>query len=365
MLKFSLIFPLILVGFAVLAYFAFFGKGDFYLPGIEAINSSKRIVASKINKGVEIAPINLDQIFISDHKNIATLSAQKLRTVIATGDVIPARAVNYQVISRKDFKWPYLKTADFLNKADITFINLETPLIANCPVTQEGMIFCGDKRNIEGLSFAGVDVISLANNHSGNHGKEGIDETVGYLKDAGILTTGYGENLAVKEIRGLKFGFLGYSDIEKNNIVSSADEEKIKKEISEARKKADVVIITFHWGKEYVTEPDDRQKELGRLAIDSGADLIIGNHPHWIKPMEIYNGKLITYAHGNFVFDQEWSQKTKEGIVGKYTFYDKKLVDVEFFPVEIVDYGQPYFPEGERKKKILDTLYKSSLDLLR
>lgn len=365
MLKFSLIFPLILVGFAVLAYFAFFGNGDFYLPGLEVIDSGKRIVSSKIRKEVDPGPITLNQIFVSDHKNIAKLSAQKLRIVIATGDVIPARSVNYQTVSRKDFKWPYLKTADFLNKGDITFINLETPLISKCPVTQEGMIFCGDKRNVEGLTFAGVDVASLANNHSANHGKEGIDETVKLLASSGILTTGVNDNLAIKEIRGLKFAFLGYSDIEKTPLVSTAEEEKIKREVSEAKQKADVVIVTFHWGKEYVTAPDDRQKQLGRLAIDSGADLVIGNHPHWIKPLEIYNGKLITYAHGNFVFDQEWSQKTKEGVVGKYTFYNKQLIDVEFFPVGIVDFGQPYFLEGERKKKILDGLYQSSLDLLR
>jgi poly-gamma-glutamate synthesis protein (capsule biosynthesis protein) len=99
---------------------------------------------------------------------------------------------------------------------------------------------------------------------------------------------------------------------------------------------------------------------LGRFTIDSGADLVIGNHPHWIQPVEIYKGKLITYAHGNFVFDQEWSLKTKQGVIGKYTFYGKELADVEFFPVQIENYGQPYFLEEENAKVILDSMKAES-----
>ncbi len=261
-------------------------------------------------------------------------ASPKLRTIIATGDIIPARSVNYQTVTRNDFKWPYLKTADLLKKADITFINLETPLLSKCPLTQEGMIFCGDARNIEGLVYAGIDIVNLANNHAGNYGKEGIDSTINLLNANNIAVTGI-DGATILDIKGLKFAFLGY------NALSDLDEEKIKSEISMAKNKADIVVVAFHWGTEYTSEPDERQKYLGHLAIDSGADLIIGNHPHWIQSVEKYKGKHITYAHGNFIFDQEWSQKTKEGVVGKYTFKDKELINVEFFPVQINDYGQP------------------------
>src|SRR6185437_11714659 len=105
------------------------------------------------------------------------------------------------------------------------------------------------------------------------------------------------------------------------------------------------------------------QSELAHLAIDSGADLVIGNHPQWIEPAELYKGKLITYAHGNFVFDQMWSEKTEEGIVGKYTFYDKRLIDVEYLPIKIEDYGQPYFLQGTDKQKILDQMKQDSEEL--
>ncbi len=284
-------------------------------------------------------------------------SGNHIRTIIATGDVIPARSVNFQVVQRKDFKWPYLKIADVLKNADITFINLETPLILNCPITQEGMIFCGDSRNVEGLVYAGVDIASFANNHIANYGLEAIKETKELLNANGILVTGI-NGAEVIDVRGIKFAFLGFND-----IGVPVSEEKIKNEIADARKKADVLVVTFHWGTEYRDQPDERQKILAHSAVDAGADLIIGNHPHWIQPTEIYKDKLITYAHGNLVFDQEWSLKTKLGVVGKYTFYDMKLINTEYFPVLIENYGQPHFLEGDEKKKVLEDM-KSQSDKL-
>lgn len=281
---------------------------------------------------------------ISDLLNPISKQAPKetVWTLIATGDVIPARSVNSQVLQRKDFTWPYLKTAGVLKSADITFINLESPLIDHCPITQEGMIFCGDSRNVEGLVYAGIDIVSLANNHAGNYGASGLQATKELLNSKGILVTGI-SGAQVMDVRGFKVAFLGYNDIGTQLGVSNTDDEKIKSEISKAKTESNVVIVTFHWGTEYKDQPDERQRYLGHLAIDSGADLVIGNHPHQIQPTEDYKGKLIKYAHGNFVFDQEWSLKTKQGVVGKYTFNGNKLKNVEFLPIQIESYGQPHF----------------------
>lgn len=298
----------------------------------------------------------IEQIFSQSHSLPTTLPQEKLRTIIATGDIILARSVNFQTVIRKDFKWPYLKTANILSNADITFINLETPLINPCPITQEGMIFCGDQRHLEGLIYAGVDIASLANNHAGNYGAEGVRKTYDLLTKNRVLAVGVNGPM-IKEVKGLKFAFLGYNDVTKPQPgISNVDEQNLKSEIIEAKNMADVVIVAFHWGAEYQDQPDERQKYLGHLAIDSGADLVIGNHPHRIQPVEIYKDKLITYAHGNFIFDQEWSRETREGVVGKYTFYDKKLIDVEYFPVKIENYGQPYFLSGNEKNRILENM---------
>jgi poly-gamma-glutamate capsule biosynthesis protein CapA/YwtB (metallophosphatase superfamily) len=315
---------------------------------------------SKILNNVrsQLKPITLSiiSIFDTDHSWIDSLPSDRKRVLIATGDIIPARSVNFQATQRKDFKWPYLKVYDVLKNADVTFANLETPLTDNCEPTQEGMIFCGNAKNVEGLILSGIDIVSLANNHAGNYGQSGVDGTKKLLNDNGILVTGIG-GTEIINIRGIKFAFLGYNDISSPQPgTSNADEEEIKSDILEARKQADIIVVTCHWGTEYKNQPDERQKYLGHLIIDAGADLVIGNHPHWIQPVEFYKGKLITYAHGNFIFDQEWSLETKQGVVGKYTFYDNQLVDVEYLPVLIENYGQPHFLIGIEKYKILENM---------
>lgn len=308
-------------------------------------------------------PLSLHRIFAEDHRWTATLAADRIRSMIATGDVLPARSVNAQVLKYNDFTWPYLKTADLLKSADVTFINLETPLLRECPVTNEGMVFCGDSRHVNGLKFAGVDIVTLANNHTGNHDIEGVDETQQALTTANIVSVGR-SGPAIYPLGGLRLAFLGYNDINTPQPgIANVTDELIKKDIAVAQSQADYVIVSYHWGAEYRAQPDERQKYLGHMTIDAGADLIIGNHPHWIQPVELYKGKLITYAHGNFVFDQMWSQKTREGVVGRYTFYDDHLIDVEFTPVRIDDFGQPTIPDKKTEQRILREMKNESEQL--
>ena len=115
------------------------------------------------------------------------------------------------------------------------------------------------------------------------------------------------------------------------------------------------MVVQFHWGKEYERQPmpdpgvptPDDPVTIGHDAIDWGADIVIGNHPHWYQGVEVYKGKLITYAHGNFVFDQMWSEDTREGVIGTYTFYGTQLVAASWKPVRSYDYGQPVFMNAE------------------
>ena len=354
----------ILIGLFVLVIFAF--SLDVYLinrilkpDSFTPLKFSERPqVLSKVSvRSNEFIPepISLDKIFASDHSWTATISGKI--TLIATGDVIPARAVNYQTAIKKDYRWPYLNTALVLKSADLTLINLETPLIKNCPLTQTGMVFCGDEKNIEGLIFAGVDIANLANNHSENYGKEGLDYTKNLLTQNGILISD-NSNIAIKQFNNINFGFLGY------NALLPLDKESVASKIQQAKSQVDILVVSYHWGAEYQSLPAKETINLARLSIDSGADLVIGNHPHWIEAPEIHKGKLIMYAHGNFVFDQMWSEKTKQGVVGKYTFYKTHLIDAEFLPIYIRDYGQPSFLEGEYKNRILSDLKFNSDKLL-
>ncbi len=357
---FGAIVALCFVVFSIALYFRFFyqaSKQDHVVFQPYSVSPIKQIVSYT----PQLATV--DAIFSKNHSWIATLSADHIRVLTATGDVIPARSVNYGVVRRDNSLWPYEKVVSFFkeNKSDVVFINLETPLITNCTPTVEGMSFCGDARNIEGLQYIGVTVANLANNHAGNRGIVGIKKTADLLNSADILVTGT-SSAVFKDVKGVRFAFLGFNDIGgKEEGISWADKDNISSQIHDVRAKADIVIVTFHWGTEYQSQPDKMQVALGHLAVAMGADLVIGNHPHWIQPIEFYKGKLITYAHGNFVFDQMWSLKTRQGVVGRYIFYDKTLIDVEYFPVEIQDYGQPHFLTGEEKTKIISDMQNQSL----
>jgi len=314
---------------------------------------------------VSMPKVSLESMFSSIGDRASdSLSDEDVIELFVTGDVNLARTVNFQIHKYDDVNWPYAKLSDEIKRADLLFINLETPLIEDCQLTNTGMKFCGDKKDAEGLAFIGVDIASIANNHADNYGKDGVDDTMKALTDNNILVTGV-DGVVYKTVKNTKFAFLGYNDVETeyNRDVSTVEDEKMKRGIKDAKNNSDIVVVMFHWGYEYHTQPNDRQKYLAHLAIDNGADLVVGNHPHWIQPVEVYKDKVIMYSHGNFIFDQEWSKKTKQGIVGKYVFYNKKLVDVEFLPVLIENYGQARFMEGKDKEDILNELEKESVKL--
>jgi poly-gamma-glutamate synthesis protein (capsule biosynthesis protein) len=305
--------------------------------------------------------LSLEELFHPTYR--VPLDPSKIRTLLVTGDVIPARGVDYFATERHDFLWPFRPTAAYTKNADITFINLETPLFAGCPVNpNSGFTFCGDARFVDGLTMMGADVANLANNHLTNYGAEGVTLTEQLLNSHGILTTGEGP-VAVINVRGIRFGFIGF-----NGVGRAIDRVALKAGIQRARQLADIVVVQFHWGKEYERQPmpdrgvptPDDPVAIGHLAIDWGADIVIGNHPHWYQGVEIYKGKLIQYADGNFVFDQMWSEQTREGVIGTYTFYGTQLVAATWKAYRIYDYGQPVFMNAHDSGVVLQTMEAAS-----
>lgn len=321
--------------------------------------------------------LTLAEIFSSQWPSLKGYDRRQLRTLVATGDVIPARSVNYKMTIYNDFLYPFRRTASYLRTGNLTLINLETPLINGCSVTVEGMSFCGNPRAVSGLKYAGVDVACTANNHIGNYGPPAIHETWQHLRAAGIQVCGLG-NVAYRTIRGLRFAFLAY-----NCVSQRFDYATARREIRAAHRHADVVVVSVHWGKEYVSVPtvapgiaDDNPRRVGHWIIDSGADLVIGNHPHHVQGVEFYHGHLITYAHGNFVFDQMFGVPdcpgdanvfctTREGVVGTYTFYRKRLVAIRYRPVVIYDYAQPRWAPPNVARIVLAGMKKSSEEIAR
>ncbi len=266
--------------------------------------------------------------------------------LIATGDVVPGRSVNYQMVKFNDFGWPFEKVKAVLASGDVTMVNFEVPLVKDCLTTVVGMVFCGREEAIKGLVDSGVDVVTLANNHISDYGANGIENTARLLRERGMGVAGLEGDILYKTVNGTKLAFLAFNDIYGSiPPVLTTDPETVNRLVGEARKNSDVVVVSMHWGAEYRAVPDDRQVELAHLVADAGADLIIGNHPHWVQSDEQYKNTYIKYAHGNLVFDQMWSEETKKGVIGKYTFEDGKLVSSVFIPTYIRDYGQPELVE--------------------
>lgn len=256
------------------------------------------------------------------------------------GDVMLGRSVNTRINKMHDPLWPFRKISDILSSADLTIVNLEAPFGSDCQLTDSGMVFCADAHSVEGLTFSGIDIVNLANNHISNMGKAGFDFTKKLLSSNGIDYIGTGTPV-IKNIKNIKIAFLGFDDIAPVYPgVSSASEDNLKNQISSAKKNSDLVIAIFHWGNEY-SRHSSRQEKLAHLAIDSGADIIVGHHPHWVQEIESYQGKPIYYSLGNLVFDQMWSAETEKGLLIKLTFSGKNLLKEEKIPVVIKDYGQP------------------------
>ncbi len=358
------IFVFVFVGslFGTFLLIQYFFKSDKTLPGpaIEitksfSINKSPTTQLSTVS--AQLHPLtSLDQVDLQ----------QKIEgdftSVLVTGDVLLARSVNAKMTQMNDFRWPFLLTNEKLQEADITFVNLETPLVTNCPVKSDGMIFCGDPRSVDGLLYAGVDVVNFANNHAGNWEKEGIAETVQLLQDSNIEVTGINQ-FAVKSVNGIKFAFLGFNEVNSQSGVPDLSEDLVSAKVREARSVADVVIVQFHWGAEYTYSPTANQVRWAHYAVNAGADVVVGNHPHWWQPLEFYKDKLIVYSHGNFVFDQMWSMETRIGIVGEYFFQEKKLVDFKIHPIRIDNYGQPVWLDGKEKLDVLNSFINKSVEL--
>lgn len=298
--------------------------------------------------------------------DLSSIPAADLRVLVVTGDLIPARLVNFALRRLNDYDRPFRAVAPLLAQGDLRLVDLEAPLLASCPVITTGFTFCGDARVAGGMASAGISVASLANNHIGNHGAQGIAETEAVLDAHGIAWTLPG-HIAVREVRGLRFAVVGV-----NLVGARFDEAAVRAQIAQARALGDVVVVEYHWGREYETFPmaaagvaPDDPKVVGRATIADGADLVIGNHPHCVQGAELYHGHLITYAHGNLLFDQHWSVGTQESVIGRYVFAGPRLVAVQYLPVRIggdVE-PRPLDPRAGEGRAILDRMLRSMREL--
>jgi poly-gamma-glutamate synthesis protein (capsule biosynthesis protein) len=189
---------------------------------------------------------------------------------------------------------------------------------------------------VEGLVTAGIDVVNLANNHSRNYGERGFSETIKILDENEIEITGLGK-LITKEIKSIKYGFLGF------DFISKTPKENDYELVAESSSVVDILIVSVHWGAEYRSEPAEIQRQWAKELVESGANVVVGHGPHWVQGTEYINEKPVYYSLGNFIFDQMWSEETKTGLVMKLTFRDGELIKEEELPTHMSSWAQPEF----------------------
>jgi poly-gamma-glutamate synthesis protein (capsule biosynthesis protein) len=291
---------------------------------------------------------------------------------IAVGDISYSRGVERIVKQQKDINYPFLKISDYLKDADLVFGNLETPITQGPEIPDFEMVFRSNPGTEQALKEAGFSIVSLANNHTPNFGEQGLKDTFSYLEKVGIKYVGAGKNeqeanqSVYIEAKGIKFAFFAYNDA---NVVPASYEaistragtafmrkEKMIESVKEAKQKANFVIVSMHSGTEYADNPNDSQVSFAHAAIDAGADLVIGHHPHVVQTMENYKGKYIFYGLGNFVFDQMWSQETEQGLIVKAYFTKDGIGKISILPVMMENFAQPKMAKSNNAEKILQRL---------
>lgn len=271
------------------------------------------------------------------------------------GDIMLSRAVGDKMQRENNWDWPFKKVNDFLSQADILFGNLE------CPISDKGQnigsiySFRADPKVTQGLKNAGFDIVSVANNHINNWDKPAMKDTFDILSLNGIDYVGGGQNYSeahqpkiIKLSEDFKVAYLAYTTLGSNASIATNDhmgiaklDENLASDISLAKDSADLVVVSIHFGDEYINYSSPKQIEIAHQIIDAGADLLIGHHPHVIGQVEKYKNGYIFYSLGNFVFDQNFSEATRIGLIVEAVIDNNELNYIKEHKIRINNYYQP------------------------
>jgi poly-gamma-glutamate capsule biosynthesis protein CapA/YwtB (metallophosphatase superfamily) len=297
-------------------------------------------------------------------------------TIAAVGDIMLGhRAEPY--LTREDPGYPFVNVLPVLQQAHLVIGNLESPISSRgTAVADKKFTLRVGPVAIAALQAAGIRVVTLANNHTMDFGPLALQDTLKILGENNILYAGAGMNLedarapAFLNVGGRTLAFLSYSLTFPIEFYAAAGRpgtapgyrEYVKRDIEKVRPRADLVVVSFHWGAELMTTAKDYQQELGRLSIDWGADLVLGHHPHILQELELYRGRLIAYSLGNFVFGSE-SDKTNSSMILLCTFKGKTLVRIEAVPLDVNNYRVAYQPKvlaGAKAERVLGEINAAS-----
>jgi len=275
--------------------------------------------------------------------------ARKTITLALLGDINLGRNVNPSAQS-----FDYL--APDLEAADLGLANLESPLSQRIPASTSNYNLCAPAERADLLSEWGLDLLTLANNHSSDCGSDEAADTISALEKARITPIGPGVETVYRQVNGLRLAFLALDDVS-----SAVDVEAAKQAIRSAHEDGALVIVSIHWGMEYQEGASDRQEFLAQQLAGAGAALVWGHHPHVLQPAEWIdskNGKtLILYSLGNALFDQPGLEDTRQSALALVALNATGVQSVKIVPFIIdVAHSRLGAPDDEAARKILERL---------
>ncbi len=269
----------------------------------------------------------------------------------------------YQLeMNNNDYGYFFRSVKPIFEEDDLTIVNLETTLTRAAAPAEKKYRFRGDPSYVNILKEGSIEIVNISNNHIYDYKEEGYTETLETLEKAGILYSGEGHT-AIVNIKGITVASLGYTGWD------TSIKKRMASDIQKARDKAELVIVSLHWGEERSFCPNNTQLELGRFCIDRGADIVIGHHPHVIQGIEKYKNRYIVYSLGNFCFGGNRNPSDKDTFIFQYnaTFRDNCITDtrVSIIPCSIssVNYTNDYQPtvlKGGAKHRILNRILEYS-----
>lgn len=360
----SIFAQMVLCVISILIIFLFTYKFGYFRKDVMGVNDSKisnaqneNSVSQKVGKTKKNPNTSVLLSFVGD-------------CTIGTDPRFDESTSLVTVVKNKNNDYSYLfKNAVSIFKADdITVANLETVFTNSDVSSKKTYTFKAPPEFAESLQKGSIDGVDIDNNHTGDYLQKGFEDTINALKKYNISYFG-DDKKWIKEVKGNKIGFLGYQ------LWSYDDDkmDKVKNDIKELKNKgASIVVVSFHWGTEGSYYANSEQKQMAHFAIDNGADLVVGHHPHVIQGIEKYKGKIISYSLGNFCFGGNSNPKDKDTFVlqAKFDFYNNTLsqssVRVIPFSVSSVDNLNDYCPtplSGDNKGRVLQKINELSPDL--
>jgi poly-gamma-glutamate synthesis protein (capsule biosynthesis protein) len=304
-------------------------------------------------------------------------------TVLFTGVIVPARCVQSAIDARGDANYVYDEVRESISTADLAVGTLNTTLsdLSTHTGCIETYVLVSDSRSAVAAATAGFDVMSVATNHikncagasCGDNYNRAFFDTLDNLRANNILPVGAGMNIdealqpVVVEVQGIRFGFISLGMVEPMAFASQDSpgiaeltDENLRDAIGAARQVSDVVIAMPHWGPEDSSDPNSYQLHFAQVAVEAGADVVVGNHTHVAQAIQQIDGIDVFYGLGNFIFDQTWDLAHQQGIMLQLHFYGTDYTGYDLIPTHVDGDGTVHIAEEDEANAILERIYAAS-----